>query len=65
MTTEDTRLFPLQSRFEEALLLAARLHARQKRKDKDLPYISHLLAVTALVLEDGGDEDEAIAALAA
>jgi (p)ppGpp synthase/HD superfamily hydrolase len=63
MTTEDTRLFPLQSRFEEALLLAARLHARQKRKDKDLPYISHLLAVTALVLEDGGDEDEAIAAL--
>jgi (p)ppGpp synthase/HD superfamily hydrolase len=63
MTKDDTRLFPLQSRFEEALLLAARLHARQKRKDKDLPYISHLLAVTALVFEDGGDEDEVIAAL--
>jgi len=63
MTTDETRLFPLQSRFEEALLLAARLHARQKRKDKDLPYISHLLAVTALVFEDGGEEDEVIAAL--
>jgi (p)ppGpp synthase/HD superfamily hydrolase len=63
MDDHDTRLFPLRSRFEEALLLASRLHANQKRKDKDLPYISHLLAVTALVLEDGGDEDEAIAAL--
>jgi len=63
MTTDETPLFPLQSRFEEALLLAARLHARQKRKDKDLPYISHLLAVTALVFEDGGEEDEVIAAL--
>ena len=28
-----------------------------------VPYISHLLSVTALVLEDGGDEDQAIAAL--
>jgi (p)ppGpp synthase/HD superfamily hydrolase len=46
MTKVDTRLFPRQSRFEEALVLAARLHAHQKRKDKDLPYISHLLAVT-------------------
>jgi (p)ppGpp synthase/HD superfamily hydrolase len=63
MNSREFRLPPLASRFEEALVLAARLHARQKRKDKDLPYISHLLAVTALVLEDGGDEDEAIAAL--
>ena len=63
MNAQEIRLPPLASRFEEALILAPRLHARQKRKDKDLPYISHLLAVTALVLEDGGDEDEAIAAL--
>jgi (p)ppGpp synthase/HD superfamily hydrolase len=33
------------------------------RKGTDIPYISHLLAVAALVLESGGDEDEAIAAL--
>jgi len=63
MTEVESPLCPLQSRFEEALVLATRLHARQKRKDKDLPYVSHLIAVTALVLEDSGDEDEAIAAL--
>ena len=53
----------LTSRFEEALIYAVRLHAEQKRKVANIPYVSHLLAVTALVLEDGGDEDEAIAAL--
>lgn len=49
--------------FEDALIYAARVHAAQRRKGGDIPYISHLLAVTALVLEDGGHEDEAIAAL--
>jgi (p)ppGpp synthase/HD superfamily hydrolase len=63
MNPLDIHLPPLHSRLEQALVLAARLHAHQKRKDKDVPYISHLLAVTALVLEDGGDEDQAIAAL--
>ena len=53
----------LTSRFQEALIYAYQLHARQKRKESDVPYISHLLAVTALVLEDGGDEDQGIAAL--
>lgn len=53
----------LSYRFEEALLFATRLHAGQKRKSTKVPYIAHLLAVSALVLEDGGDEDEAIAAL--
>jgi (p)ppGpp synthase/HD superfamily hydrolase len=53
----------LSARFEEALVYAARLHIRQKRKTTQIPYISHLLSVTALVLEDGGDEDQAIAAL--
>ncbi len=53
----------LGERFEQALVYAARLHAHQERKGSGVPYIAHLLAVAALVLEDGGDEDEAIAAL--
>lgn len=53
----------LTARFEEALVYAHQLHARQTRKSTGIPYIAHLLSVTALVLEDGGDEDEAIAAL--
>lgn len=53
----------LTARFEEALVYATRLHAGQTRKGTTIPYISHLLAVTALVLENGGNEDEAIAAL--
>lgn len=53
----------LTDRFDEALLFAARLHRDQTRKGGDIPYISHLLAVCAIVLEHGGDEDEAIAAL--
>jgi GTP pyrophosphokinase len=54
---------PLSTRFEEALQYAARLHARQFRKGTAIPYLSHLLAVAGLVLEDGGSEDEAIAGL--
>ena len=50
-------------RFSQALTYAARLHAGQERKGTNIPYVSHLLSVAALVLEDGGDEDEAIAAL--
>jgi GTP pyrophosphokinase len=53
----------LTARFEEALILAVRLHAGQTRKGTDTPYISHLLAVTGIVLEHGASEDEAIAAL--
>src|SRR5947199_8691848 len=53
----------LTTRFEEALIYATRLHASQSRKGSTTPYIAHLLAVTALVLENGGNEDEAIAAL--
>ncbi len=53
----------LTNRFEQALVYATRLHAQQVRKGTGVPYISHLLSVAALVLEDGGDEDEAIAAL--
>ncbi|HTU19056.1 MAG TPA: HD domain-containing protein [Gemmataceae bacterium] len=53
----------LGNRFEAAFVYALHLHAQQKRKGTTVPYISHLLAVAALVLEDGGSEDEAIAAL--
>ena len=54
---------PLSDRFLQALEFATRAHAGQARKGTDIPYIAHLLAVTAIVLEHGGDEDQAIAAL--
>ncbi len=53
----------LSPRFSAALSYAAELHAAQRRKASGEPYIAHLLAVAALVLEHGGNEDEAIAAL--
>lgn len=53
----------LTSRFDDALLLASEHHRRQLRKGTQIPYASHLLAVTSLVLEMGGNEDEAIGAL--
>jgi len=56
-------VMPLGPRFEEGLLLAARLHAGQVRKLSGAPYVGHLLGVCATVLAEGGDEDEALAAL--
>jgi len=53
----------LSERFDRALLFAAELHRRQTRKGSGTPYIAHLLAVTALAIEHGADEDQAIAAL--
>ena len=53
----------LTSRFEDALVFAARLHREQRRKGSDIPYVSHLLAVTALVIEHSEGEDQVIAAL--
>lgn len=50
-------------KFDDALLHASRLHKRQTRKGSDVPYITHLLAVAAIVGENGGTEDEVIAAL--
>src|ERR1700686_904550 len=58
---ERTRGLP--NRFREARSYAARLHANQKRNGTDEPYIGHLLGVASLVLQHGGDEDEAVAAL--
>ena len=54
---------PYTEKFEEALLYANRLHKEQKRKGTDTPYITHLLAVAAIVGENGGTEDEVVAAL--
>jgi (p)ppGpp synthase/HD superfamily hydrolase len=54
---------PLSQRFMEALSYATEVHAGQSRKGTSVPYVSHVLAVCALVLEDGGGEEEAIAAL--
>ena len=53
----------LSQRFEDALVYAARLHAKQIRKGTTIPYVSHLLSVASIVLEHGGNEVEAIAAL--
>jgi (p)ppGpp synthase/HD superfamily hydrolase len=53
----------LSTRFLEAMVYAAQLHTGQVRKGSGTPYIAHLLAVTSLVLEHDGDEDEATAAL--
>ncbi len=50
-------------RLAAAASLAAELHASQARKGTAIPYLSHLFAVCALVIEDGGDTDEAMAAL--
>ena len=50
-------------KFEEALLYASRLHRDQTRKGTDTPYVTHLLAVAAIVGESGGTEDEVVAAL--
>lgn len=54
---------PLSPSFNDALAYAAELHAVQLRKGTDIPYVSHLLSVASLVLEHGGTEVEAIAAL--
>ncbi len=51
------------ARFEGALVYATRLDNGQSRKGTEIPYLAHLLAVTALVIEWGGDEEMAIAAL--
>ena len=54
---------PYTEKFEDALVYAARLHRDQTRKGTGVPYVTHLLAVAAIVGESGGTEDEVIAAL--
>jgi (p)ppGpp synthase/HD superfamily hydrolase len=50
-------------KFVAALCYAADLHAKQFRKRTGRPYIGHLLGVTSITIEYGGDEEMAIAAL--
>ncbi|HEX7370101.1 MAG TPA: HD domain-containing protein [Rhodanobacteraceae bacterium] len=53
----------LTERFTQAVDYAREAHASQTRKGTSVPYIAHLLGVASLVLDYGGDEDQAIAAL--
>jgi (p)ppGpp synthase/HD superfamily hydrolase len=53
----------LTDRFDRALLYATHVHGGQVRKGTSTPYVAHLLAVAATVLEYGGSEDLAISAL--
>lgn len=50
-------------RLVEAFRYAVKLHAKQARKGTAIPYVTHLMSVCSLALEDGADEDAAIAAL--
>ena len=59
-TRKTTRLGP---RFLRAFVFAAEKHKGQTRKASSIPYVAHLMGVASLVLEAGGDEDLAIAAL--
>ena len=52
-----TKATVLTDRFDRALLYATHVHGGQVRKGTSTPYVAHLLAVAATVLEYGGDED--------
>ena len=62
LRTQSTAI-KLGPRFLRAFLFAAEKHKGQMRKASTIPYIAHLMGVASLVLEAGGDEDLAIAAL--
>ena len=53
----------LSSRLADAFTWAAQLHAEQARKRSTIPYLSHLMIVAGTVIEHGGSEVQAIAAL--
>lgn len=53
----------LTERFDEAFHYTHQLHRTQTRKGSSIPYISHLMTVEGLVIEHGGNEDQAIGAL--
>jgi (p)ppGpp synthase/HD superfamily hydrolase len=63
MKTIDETTGALWARLAEAAGFAFELHAEQRRKGTTIPYIAHLMSVAALILEHGGDEDQAIAGL--
>src|SRR5882672_329108 len=53
----------LSNRYKDAITFAARLHDHQTRKGTEVAYLTHLMSVSALVMENGGDEEQGIAAL--
>jgi (p)ppGpp synthase/HD superfamily hydrolase len=53
----------LSGKLDDAFNYAHTVHGEQTRKGTDRPYLSHLMGVSSIVLDDGGSEDEAIAAL--
>jgi len=53
----------LTTRFDDAFRYAHEAHRAQTRKGSGTPYLGHLMGVASIVLDDGGSEDEAIAAL--
>ena len=53
----------LSRQFEKALTYATRIHGGQLRKKTRIPYIAHILGVSAIAMEYGANETEAIAAL--
>ncbi len=53
----------LTNRYKSAMQFAATVHDGHLRKGTQVAYLSHLMSVSALVMENGGSEDEAIAAL--
>jgi (p)ppGpp synthase/HD superfamily hydrolase len=59
----ETTTPKLGTRFDDALGYASALHRKQERKGSGIPYVGHLLSVSSLVIEGGGDETQAIAAL--
>ena len=61
--SEQTSTPKLTGQFSKALVYAELKHHNQVRKGGDIPYVGHLLAVAGLVINDGGSEVQAIAAL--
>jgi (p)ppGpp synthase/HD superfamily hydrolase len=53
----------LSEKFEEALIYATHAHGDQMRKKTGIPFVAHILGVTAIALEYGANETEAISAL--
>jgi (p)ppGpp synthase/HD superfamily hydrolase len=61
--SEQTSTPKLTGQFSKALVYAELKHHNQVRKGGDIPYYGHLMSVAGLVINDGGSEEQAIAAL--
>jgi len=63
LRNEKVREYEARITFKRAVTMALNFHGEQSRKGGAIPYISHLLAVSSLVMEHGGNDDEVVAAL--